>query len=118
MPDASGNFNANPMFVDAGSGDYALSASSPAIDAGDSRGVLGVYNVLDVAADANGDVRNLDDPDTDNTGVSTWELCVDLGAFEYQPAGGDACPADLTGDDALNFFDVSAFLSLYSAGCP
>jgi predicted outer membrane repeat protein len=30
----------------------------------------------------------------------------------------DACPADLNGDGELNFFDVSIFLSLYSAGCP
>ncbi len=29
-----------------------------------------------------------------------------------------ACPADLTGDGILNFFDVSAFLAAYSAGLP
>jgi len=28
------------------------------------------------------------------------------------------CPADLTGDGQLNFFDVSAFLSAFSAGDP
>ena len=28
------------------------------------------------------------------------------------------CPADLSGDGVLNFFDVSAFLSAYSAGEP
>jgi len=28
------------------------------------------------------------------------------------------CPADLTGDNSLNFFDVSAFLSLFAASDP
>ena len=28
------------------------------------------------------------------------------------------CPADLTDDGMLNFFDVSAFLSAFSQGCP
>ena len=116
--DGNGNFSADPMFVDLGSGDYSLMAASPAIDAGNSRGVLGPVDLLDVDTDFSGDVRNLDDPDTDNTGVSTWELCVDLGAFEYQPSGGADCPADLTGDGVLDFFDVSAFLSAYNMGCP
>ncbi len=115
---ADGNFNADPMFVDLDGGDYTLMAGSAAIDAGNSRAVLGPVDMLDVDTDMNGDIRNLDDPDTENTGVSTWELCVDLGAFEFQPSGASACPADLTGDGVLNFFDVSAFLSEYSAGCP
>lgn len=116
--DANGNFSADPMFVDLVGGDYTLMAGSSAIDAGNSRGVLGPVDVLDVDTDFNGDVRNLDDPDTENTGLSTWELCVDLGAFEFQPSGGVDCAADLTGDGVLNFFDVSAFLSAYNAGCP
>ena len=117
--DSNGNFSADPMFVDLGGGDYTLMAGSAAIDAGNSRGVLGPVDVLDVDTDFNGDVRNLDDPDTENTGLSTWELCVDLGAFEFQPSGGGVdCAADLTGDGVLNFFDVSAFLSAYNAGCP
>jgi predicted outer membrane repeat protein len=116
--DSNGNFSGDPMFVDLVGGDYTLMAGSAAIDAGNSRGVLGPVDVLDVDTDFNGDVRNLDDPDTENTGLSTWELCVDLGAFEFQPSGGADCAADLTGDGVLNFFDVSAFLSAYNAGCP
>ncbi|MFG0244992.1 MAG: hypothetical protein ACF8MF_02950 [Phycisphaerales bacterium JB052] len=118
VADASGNFSADPMFVDMAGGDYTLMAGSAAIDAGNSRAVLGPVDMLDVVTDLNGDIRNLDDPDTENTGVSTWELCVDLGAFEFQPSETGACPADLTGDGVLNFFDVSTFLSEYSAGCP
>jgi hypothetical protein len=30
----------------------------------------------------------------------------------------NTCPADLTGDGALDFFDVSAFLNAFNAGCP
>ena len=30
----------------------------------------------------------------------------------------DVCAADLTGDGALNFFDISAFLSAFAAGYP
>lgn len=38
----------------------------------------------------------------------------DMGAFEAE----GACPADLTGDGVLNFFDVSAFLSAYNSMNP
>ena len=116
--DANGNFSADPMFVDIVGGDYALAGGSPAIDAGNSRGLLGSVNVLNVQTDLGGDVRNLDDPDTMNTGVSVWELCIDLGAFEFQPEAAAACTADLNNDGVLNFFDVSVFLSEYNAGCP
>ena len=117
--DVNGNFYADPMFVDMVGGDYRLLAGSGAIDAGNSRGVLGPVDVLDVELDLNGNIRNIDDPDTENTGVSTWELCIDLGAFEFQPdAGANACLADLNDDGVLNFFDVSTFLAAFSAGCP
>lgn len=116
--DANGNFNADPMFVDALMGDYRLMAVSPAIDAGNSRGMLGDTDVLDIDTDLNGNVRNLDDTDTSNTGVSTWELCVDLGAYEFQPVVEPDCIADITDDGILDFFDVSAFLSAFGDGCP
>ncbi|MEZ6163457.1 MAG: GC-type dockerin domain-anchored protein [Phycisphaerales bacterium] len=38
----------------------------------------------------------------------------DMGAFEAE----GVCPADLTGDGVLNFFDVSVFLSAYNAMNP
>jgi predicted outer membrane repeat protein len=115
-PNASGNFNANPMFVDAMTGDFTLMPGSPAIDAGNSRGAFTWINVLDINADLAANVRNLDDPDTANTGVSTWDLCIDLGAYEFQPDG-TACRVDFTGDGELDFFDVSAFLQEFQMGC-
>jgi hypothetical protein len=39
-----------------------------------------------------------------------------IGVFVATPSIG--CPADLTGDGALDFFDVSAFLSAYNAMDP
>ncbi|MBO6512479.1 MAG: hypothetical protein JJ974_00760 [Phycisphaerales bacterium] len=117
-PDSNGNFNADPMFTDALMNDYTLAAGSPAIDAGNSRGGHGGINVLDIMTDLNDDVRNLDDQDTPNTGISTWELCVDLGAYEYQPSNAPACQADLNDDGILDFFDISAFLTIFSSGCP
>ena len=40
-------------------------------------------------------------------GTPAWLITLDYGID---------CPADLTGDGVLNFFDVSAFLSAFSAG--
>lgn len=117
-PDSNGNFNADPMFTDALMGDYTLAAGSPAIDAGNSRGGHGGIDVLDIMFDLNGDVRNLDDQDTTNTGVSTWEVCVDLGAYEFQPTNASDCAADINQDGALDFFDISSFLNIFSSGCP
>ncbi|MDF1810333.1 MAG: right-handed parallel beta-helix repeat-containing protein [Phycisphaerales bacterium] len=123
MTDINGNFNADPMFNDPGMEDYSLMSGSPAIDAGDSRGEIGSPSigeifVLDVTTDHAGNVRNLDDESTPNTGISTWALCIDLGAYEFQPTNTPACAADLNDDGVLNFFDVSQFLTLFGAGCP
>ena len=41
-----------------------------------------------------------------------------MGAHEYHPPDVEVCEADLNGDGVLNFFDVSVFLSSFSAGCP
>jgi FG-GAP repeat len=37
-------------------------------------------------------------------------------AYLFDTGIGAACPADMTGDGLLNFFDVSAFLSAFAAG--
>jgi hypothetical protein len=122
-PDDNGNLNADPRFVDAMAGDYRLAADSPAIDAGNSFASATSPGVLpSLLVDLDGNTRNLNDPNTSNTGVPAWELNIDLGAYEFQPApaSGPGCsPADIAEPfGVVNFFDVSAYLAEFNAGCP
>lgn len=123
-PDADGSFNADPMFVDPDGldsdpgNDFMLMATSPAIDAGNSLGGLGPIEVTAILLDLAGDNRNVDDPDIANTGVPAWALNIDLGAYEFQPANGSDCLADLNTDGLLTFADIAAFLNAFNAGCP
>ena len=48
VPDANGNFDADPMFTDFLFRDFTLMAGSPAIDAGDSRGEMGTPSTGEV----------------------------------------------------------------------
>jgi predicted outer membrane repeat protein len=107
-------FGIDPRFVDAANGDYTLRSNSPAIDAGNSM----LYE-LGVFSDSTGSLRVQDDPNTSDFGVSRTGPVIDMGAFEFDVAGAPSdCPADLNGDGVLNFFDVSAFLTAFNAGCP
>jgi predicted outer membrane repeat protein len=117
-PDGQGNFAGDPMFIDAPMGDLRPSAGSPAIDAGNSLGALGSVSIVLLPTDIAGQNRNLDDPDSTNIGVPAWALNIDMGAYEYQPNPQPDCLADLNGDGVLDFFDVSQYLNLFSAGCP
>lgn len=113
-----GSTGADPLFVDAGSGDYSVAPLSGAIDMGDN--ALLPIDDLDLDLDGDtaeilpidfaGNERIVDDPDTVDTGSGSGGI-VDAGAFEYQDEA--ICLADLTGDGVLNFFDVSAFLSAF-----
>lgn len=70
--DATGNIDADPMFIDPSNGDFSLNLGSPCIDAANG----------DIAPelDVEGNPRN-DDPDSPNTGIGPpW---ADMGAFEF-----------------------------------
>ncbi len=120
----TGSLGLDPMFVDPSGFDYSLQPGSPAIDMGDNASVPADWMDLDgdgdivepIAIDYAGLDRFFDDPDTTDTGPSGAPV-VDAGAYEYQPVVAP-CPADMTGDGTLNFFDISAFLSAFSVQDP
>ncbi|MEM9066772.1 MAG: hypothetical protein AAGB51_14940 [Planctomycetota bacterium] len=133
-PSVNGTIDADPMFVDPTNDDYRLMNGSPCIDSGDSITGTGSIVQLDIATDFGGNVRGIGDPDTPNTGVSAWDLCVDMGAFEFQPfiVGNNPCPGDTTTtgatlmgqegfgepDGTVDLDDLGYFLGVWLAGCP
>ena len=97
-----GCIDVDPIFE--GSGDYRLAIGSPGIDAGTNAGWTSL-----LTTDLAGNSRFVD---AFGGGAST----IDMGAYEYQVV--NACPADLTGDGALDFFDVGDFLEAFAAQDP
>ena len=108
----TGNIDADPMFVNAASGDYSLMAGSPAIDAGSSTRYVG-----GPLSDLAGNNRGQDDPDTADTGEVVIGLAIDIGAYEFTPNVVSSCPADQNFDGMLSPADFSAWISNYNAGC-
>lgn len=107
-----GVIDADPLFVDAGAGDFRLSAGSPAIDAGDN---LAVPDGVEV--DRAGLPRFVGDastPDTGRDGGAGGVRVVDMGAHEFP---GVRCRADFDGDGSLTLFDFLAFQNEFAAGC-
>lgn len=88
-PDGSGNFSADPLFVDSANGDFRLSALSPCINMGRSDMVVSPPFLMDPTntfiIDLDGKPRLVGDT-------------VDLGAYEFQNtppvAGNDAYTTD------------------------
>jgi parallel beta-helix repeat protein len=77
-----GNSQANPLFLSVATGNYRLSAGSPAIDSANS-------DPPAPAVDKDGNAR-YDDPATINTGVGSNGDYYDRGAYEYTGVCNDA----------------------------
>ncbi|MCC6361416.1 MAG: M28 family peptidase [Phycisphaerales bacterium] len=106
--------DADPAFVDAAAGDYALLETSPCIDAA-SNSLVGI-DAGDVDFDGDGGEivpidragarRFADRAATPDTGEGTAPI-VDMGAFEFVLP----CPADLDGSGDIGITDLSILLS-------
>ena len=109
----AGNIDSNPLFVDAGADDYRLQTGSPAIDAGDALALLSAD-----PRDYAGNTRVVDDPATANSGIVVFKQAVDMGAYEFQPVGGNPdCPADVNSDGMINVLDLLDVLAAWGM-CP
>jgi len=126
----TGNFDADPLFADPGTGDYHLGDSSPCIDTGDP-----FYTPSSDERDFDGDTRVLD-------GDGDGDAVVDVGCDEYIPGvagdlNGDGCVdqadlgilladwnctsgcvGDLDGDDDTDQADLGILLANWGVGCP
>jgi hypothetical protein len=131
----TGNIDADPLFVDAASGDLRLRACSPCVDAGNNAAVP-----PEVTTDLGGEPRFVDDANVGDTGAGTAPI-VDIGAYERQidsPAvrnltqGRAYCKIQSAIDDANNgdeievpagtYYEAINFhgkaIRLYSSGGP
>jgi len=92
-----------------------VSATEP----GDEISNGGVIINTSITYDIDGD-GNFNDPtsggfDPDAPADESYSVALYVGYYQDGPP---PCLADLTGDNMLNFFDVSAFLSAFAAGDP
>ncbi len=117
------NINADPRLRNPAAGDFALLMTSPAIDAGNS--TLVPSDTIDDDGDGNtteqlpldlrGYARFVNDPLTPDTGIDAGMGVVDIGAHEFRRT----CVADFAEPiTVINFDDVLAFLSAFSAMQP
>ncbi|MBY0312938.1 MAG: right-handed parallel beta-helix repeat-containing protein [Phycisphaerales bacterium] len=113
----AGNLSVNPGFVNGSglNGDYRLSNTSPAIDAGDNAGIpanLGSSPSLDLA----GNPRQADAPSVTDTGLGTSPI-VDIGAYEFV-ATTAVCVADFDNSGSAGVSDIFEYLNAWFASQP
>lgn len=106
----AGNIGGNPTLVGPATGNFALGAGSPCIDAG-GNALVPAGTTVDLA----GGPRFRDDPATVDTGAGSAPI-VDMGAYEFVPAA--ACPGDLNGDGGVNTQDLVTFLGRFGQVAP
>lgn len=90
----TGNINADPLFLNAGSGDVRLSSASPCIDAGNN----GISPAA--TADQEGGTRRSDRAATVDTGAGSPPI-VDIGADEWNDCNGNGADDSVDVDGAL-----------------
>jgi len=101
-----GNIDVDPLFVDAGGGDFRLAAGSPCIDAGHNWAAAGLADT-----DLNGNPRFADEPETAETGCGIPAV-VDIGAYEFRGVAADVRLGDIDADGVVGIQD---FLELLAA---
>jgi hypothetical protein len=89
-----GNIDVDPGFVDAGSDDFRLAATSACIDVGQNDGVPPAY------------IRDLANRPRVVDGDQNGTRLVDMGAYEFEAP----CAADWNGAGGLNSQDLFDFL--------
>ena len=94
----AGNINANPLFQNASAGNFRLQPGSPCIDHGTNDALLLEY-------DLEGNPRVFDKNNDGNA-------IVDMGAYEYRPAGFGA--GDVNDDGAVTLADAILTLKILS----
>jgi hypothetical protein len=100
-----GNIDTDPAFADPTNGDYRMLPGSPCIDAADNTAVPPTVTV-----DFDGNPRLVDDPCTEPDTGNGAPPIVDMGAYEYQPCGGDV---DCDGD--TDHADLGALLGAWDS---
>ncbi|MDX2200829.1 MAG: M12 family metallo-peptidase [Phycisphaerae bacterium] len=107
----TGNFNANPLFVDANGADnilgtadddLSLAAGSPCLDRAEN-----VQLPLDVFTDFGGSARFFDDPGAANLGVVDGRAPADVGADERSPT---FAAGDMNCDGFVTVGDIGGFV--------
>ena len=118
---ASGNGGANPgsFWSNNVSGSSWNGVDISGSEPGDERANGGVIVNTSITYDIDGD-GIFNDPSSGNFNPDapadeSYSVALYVGYYQDGPA---PCPADLTGDGMLNFFDVSAFLSAYNSMDP
>ena len=116
------NINDDPLFVDAGIGDYRLLETSPCIDFGNNDDVPCDQFDLDndgITCDEFDPENNEGTPDLDLInrilpGDPNGEAIVDMGSYEFRHPDvcscPDICPADLNGDCVVGVKDLLILL--------
>ena len=94
----AGNIDADPLFVDAASGNLRLQPDSPCVDAGHNWAVAGLAE-----ADLDGSPRFADGPAAD-TGCGL-PVVVDLEAYEHQGVPSPVVVGDIDGNGAVTVND-------------